>query len=131
MEIRGDPYWMGWSNLERNERLIGALPAGNIVGGQTFKMGPLPEEVYDPYDGYFLLAFRAGTIPNEQTGFMDLRDDVDFFNALYLVVQVTHIFRDGKFTQRLEATRDSLSNLGGVPPSQPIVPAVVRTGINQ
>jgi len=131
MEIRGDPYWMGWSNLERNERLIEALPAGNIVGGQTFKMGPLPEEVYDPYDGYFLLAFRAGTIPNEQTGFMDLRDDVDFFNALYLVVQVTHIFRDGKFTQRLEATRDSLSNLGGVPPSQPIVPAVVRTGINQ
>ena len=130
MEIRGDPYWMGRSNLERNDRLLQALPPGNIIGGQTFNMAALPEEVYDPYDAYFLLAFRAGTIPNEQTGFMDLRDDVDFFNALYLVVQVTHIFRDGKFTQRIEATRDALSNIGKEPPAG-TVPPVLRTGINQ
>lgn len=119
MEIRGDPYWLGASNIERDRQ----LSEGETLNDDF--------AVYQPYDAFFLLAFRAGSIPDEKTGFMDLRDDVDFFNALYIAVQVTHIFREGKFTQRIEATRDPLSNLNEVRSTFPTIPAVVNTGINQ
>jgi hypothetical protein len=115
MEIRGDPYWLGRSNSERDRELI------NKEGDITVDVADLTQYAqYSQYDNYFLLAFRAGTIPNESTGFMDLKDDVDFFNALYCVIEVTHIFRDGKFTQQLQATRDLLSNFGGT--TEPVQP---------
>jgi hypothetical protein len=131
MEIRGDPYWLGASNIERDRQLRSYIQ--QTYFGQQSGVPVYIDEyaVYQPYDAFFMLAFRAGTIPDENTGFMDLRDDVDFFNALYMMVQVTHIFRDGKFTQRCEATRDLLSNLGDSRTEFGTVPAVLRTGINQ
>jgi hypothetical protein len=115
MEIRGDPYWLGRSNSERDRELI------NKEGDITVDVADLSQyATYSQYDNYFLLAFRAGTIPNESTGFMNLKDDVDFFNALYCVIEVTHIFREGKFTQQIQATRDLLSNFGGTAaPAEP------------
>lgn len=128
MEIRGDPYWLGQDNLERNRILQTNKDAPGALEPNTTLFTS-----YEPYDAFFVLGFRAGTIPNETTGFMDLNDDVDFFNALYLVVNVTHIFRNGQFIQRLEATRDNLSNLGGnrpapvaIVPPQGVGPQVVR-----
>jgi hypothetical protein len=129
MEIRGDPYWLGTSNVERDRQLLGIIER-SYAGAQ-----PVPVDqtyaVYQPYDAFFLLAFRAGTIPDENTGFMHLRDDVDFFNALYVMVQITHVFKEGKFTQRCEATRDPLSNLGDSRTEVGTVPPVLRTGFNQ
>jgi hypothetical protein len=121
MEIKGDPYWLGKPNIERNNDLLRSLPNSgapvpNQTLGQRFALAPNADDISGVFDAFFILAFRHGTLPNEQTGFMDLRDDVDFFNALYLVVNVTHIFRDGKFTQRIEATRDALSTFGGTRP---------------
>jgi len=129
MEIRGDPYWLGTSNVERDRQLLGIIEqsyagAQRVPADQTYA-------VYQPYDAFFLLAFRAGTIPDENTGFMHLRDDVDFFNALYVMVQITHVFKEGKFTQRCEATRDPLSNLGDSRTEVGTVPPVLRTGFNQ
>lgn len=134
MEIRGDPYWLGASNCERDRQLLsGILGYRGAAGTPGTPATPVNDEfaVYQPYDAFFMLAFRAGTIPDENTGFMDLRDDVDFFNALYMMVQVTHIFKDGKFTQKCEATRDPLSNLGDSRTEIGTVPPVLRTGINQ
>jgi hypothetical protein len=134
MEIRGDPYWLGASNLERDRQLLSGIPGyRGAAGTPGTPATPVNDEfaVYQPYDAFFLLAFRAGTIPDETTGFMNLRDDVDFFNALYMMVQVTHIFKEGKFTQRCEATRDPLSNLGDSRTEIGTVPPVLRTGINQ
>jgi hypothetical protein len=115
LEIKGDPYWMGQTNLEREidlnrvsqpgapipEPITGAAPAAPRAG------------VLDRFnrDSMFMLLFRAGVAPNERTGYMDLKNNVEWFHALYLGIEVTHIFREGKFTQKIHAIREPINNL--------------------
>lgn len=116
MEIRGDPYWLGETNLERQQELI-----GYANGAQSFvsRIANDPDRQFANYHGRdagFLLLFRPGNPPNEETGYMNFAaNSVDnqsvFFNGAYLAIEVTHVFRDGKFTQKIRAQRDNLINL--------------------
>lgn len=116
MEIRGDPYWLGQTNLERQQELI-----GYSNGTQSFvsRLAQNPDRQFANYHGKdagFLLLFRPGNPPSEDTGYMNFASNsVDnqsvFFNGAYLAIEVTHVFRDGKFTQKIRAQRDNLINL--------------------
>jgi hypothetical protein len=115
LEIKGDPYWMGQTNLEREIDLNRVSRPG--TPGAASVTGLEPEAprsgVLDRFnrDSMFMLLFRAGVAPNESTGYMDLKNNVEWFHALYLGIEVTHIFRDGKFTQKIHAIREPINNL--------------------
>ena len=123
LDIKGDPYWLGLSNVERESELneyINNRAAAQT--GVTANFGRLVNTVgraadssyanfYDS-DASFLLLFRPGDQPNEQTGYMDFKDSV-FFNGIYHTIEVTHMFNNGQFTQKLRAVRD-LININAV-----------------
>jgi len=93
LEIRGDPYWIGYSLMERR-----AIMGG---GHEVDTNGNLPN--YSEGDATFALIFRfpAGI---GQDGRPVIRQD-DVFNGLYKVRGVKSIFSNGSFTQTLDATK--------------------------
>lgn len=98
LEIRGDPYWLGQSNIKENE--IAASVATSTI--QTV------DRDYANYlftDHLFVLSFRTGENYNEETGLMEFTTS-QFVNGVYAVLQVTNTFREGKFTQTLIAGKD-------------------------
>jgi hypothetical protein len=130
LEIRGDPYWLGRTALERSTELLaifnrtpstntptptptpaaGSTPAGAAAAstGQTAGASQVDR---DDQDANILLRFRAGTPPKEDTGFMNLSEGSTFFYGIYTIIEVTHEFKQGKFTQKLKGTRDLLINI--------------------
>jgi hypothetical protein len=70
---------------------------------------------YFDYDAHFLLIFRGGQIPEEDTGLQKLENSV-WFTAVYQTITVTHKFENGTFTQKINAVRDGLINLNGLRP---------------
>jgi hypothetical protein len=98
IDIRGDPYWMGHSNVEQNSRVPSDLTT-------------LPKE-YAEYlggDNMFYLIFRSGQAPNEETGFMEFTSDNQFVNGYYAVTEVTNNFQAGQFLQTLKSFKDTQS----------------------
>ncbi len=100
LDIRGDPYWMGQSNIKENS--IAEAATLNSVQGSAdptfanFLVG----------DHMFVLSFRSGENYNEDTGLMQFDTTSDFFNGLYSVVTVNNMFKGGSFTQTLHAAKD-------------------------
>ena len=145
MNIKGDPYWLGKTNLERTielDTLINSTPEGlnaNRFGSRTDNFA----NYYD-YDAHFLLLFRAGQPPDPATGFqnLDLVRNAEgavtgsvYFAAVYQTIEVTHVFQNGQFTQKIKAIRDGLINLQGLrsigtpatpeEPPAPVAPSLV------
>lgn len=114
LEIRGDPYWLGLTDTERNQELLawmntqqgGVEPASpvRIVNRDSFV------NRYDQ-DANIMVKFRAGSPPDQNTGFQNLTDGSTFFYGVYTVIECVHEFKQGKFTQRLKAVRDLLINV--------------------
>ena len=130
MDVRGDPYWFGKTNLERERELTAlfdpqqrqpgqSIPARTNIGSVAV---PGQANYYD-YDAHFLLVFRGGQIPEEDTGLPRLEKSV-YFSAVYQAITVVHKFENGTFTQKINAVRDNLINLNGLrtPPSAPPPP---------
>jgi hypothetical protein len=123
LEIRGDPYWLGITDIERSRELMQfARQLQSSTDGVPTNLGaPLQDNsagtsrvgVVDRYesDANILLRFRAGSPPGTDTGFMNLRDDSTFFYGVYTVIEVNHKFHQGKFTQELSTFRDALINV--------------------
>lgn len=96
MEVRGDPYWLGESDIERNRRLRkfnvreqeSPNSANYLIGEHSF-----------------LLDFRTPTEISENTGLTNL-DDQTIFKGIYNVNLVSNVFSQGTFTQTLTAIRD-------------------------
>ncbi len=124
LEIRGDPYWLGITDLERTQELLGFLetirqggslpdrlgvPTAGNTGSTSFSREGLVDK--HDQDANILLKFRAGSPPKENTGFMDLNEGSTFFYGVYTVIECMHEFKSGKFTQRLKAFRDVLINV--------------------
>lgn len=101
LEIRGDPYWLGLSNMERRAVL------NDIVK---------PEEMYSKLpnfsegDNTFALTLRFPSNIDPDTGSLVFRTD-DVFNGLYRVNRVQHTFSDGNYTQKLSAMKLDLAML--------------------
>jgi hypothetical protein len=124
LEIRGDPYWLGVTDLERTQELLGFLetlrangslpqrlgvPTTGTVGTTSFSREGLVDK--HDQDANILLRFRAGAPPREDTGFQNLNEGSTFFYGVYTVIECMHEFKSGKFTQRLKAFRDVLINV--------------------
>lgn len=96
LEIRGDPYWMGQSNIRQN-LIASSFGKGN--NDARFAN-------YQVCDHMFVLVFRSGENYNEETGMMEFTETSDFFNGVYGVLTVKNSFRNGSFTQMLNAAKD-------------------------
>ena len=145
MTIRGDPYWLGKTNLERSVELDGFLRNAPVPGTDTARFTSSNQNTrfanYYDHDAHFLLLFRSGQPPNIDTGFQDLNlgqatgnrtTGSVVFAASYQTIEVTHVFEAGKFTQKLKAVRDNLINLNGLrgenqPPAAPAEAPVAPT----
>jgi len=106
--IRGDPWWIPTSNIlmdyqaqlyAQNQRFIsslnnGASPTADFLGG----------------DNCILLEFKVGIVIDENTGLASTAPGTgDFFNGIYIVMEVENYFNRGKFTQLLKCQKDVLA----------------------
>ena len=101
LDIRGDPYWLGYSNVERSAILAGIAPKAKSTD-------PIPD-IYSG-DSAIALIFRFPSKINDQTGVPVIRRD-DFFSGLYRVTEVKHSFSEGQFKQTLSANKLELVQL--------------------
>ncbi len=96
LEIRGDPYWLGETDIEMLER----LDSNSVRDTQN--------QEYANYlrgEHCFLLSFNTPQTYGEDTGFVQVGSS-DLFVGIYSVNKVIHTFSNGKFIQTLEAIRD-------------------------
>ena len=100
LEIRGDPFWIGETDLEIRNRQR-ANKARDPGTGQFAN--------YLRGESSFFLTFKTPSTYNENTGFIDLKESATFA-GVYNIVRVEHIFSEGKFTQTLSAIRDINTN---------------------
>ena len=101
LEIRGDPFWLGHSNIDVNSQVPSNL-------------SKLSDE-YAEYlggDNMFYLSFRSGQSPNENTGFMQFTSNNQFVDGFYSVIEVKNTFSNGRFTQVLKSFKDTFSDKG-------------------
>ncbi len=101
LEIRGDPWWMGHSNIDIDAAVPDKLADldsnfAELIGG----------------DNMYYLTFRSGQAPNPETGFMEFTQNNQFVDGFYLVIQVKNIFANGKFSQVLTSCKDTFSQHG-------------------
>lgn len=101
LEIRGDPYWLGLSNLERRAVL-------NDVATPDQMYSNLPN--FSGGDNTFALTLRFPQTTDSETGDLIFRTD-DVFNGLYRCNRINHTFADGSYTQKLTATKLELAML--------------------
>lgn len=101
LEIRGDPYWLGLSNLERRAVLNDVVQPGEVYQN-------LPN--FSGGDNTFVLSLRFPTTTDPVTGDLLFRSD-DVFNGLYRCNRIAHTFTDGNYTQKITATKLELAML--------------------
>lgn len=102
LTIRGDPYWLGFGNIDEN-KLVGN-------GNQSPPNGRENNAWFLNGDNGYVFTLRTGTTYNETTGLMDLGNNTTMWNGLWKVNKITHHFKDGMFSQDLESMRDTLSS---------------------
>lgn len=101
MTIRGDPWWIGMTNLEENEFTRRIEQNGNAVRSNNTETAN-----YLIGENVFLLSFKTGSNYDENTGFMKFNTDADYFNGIYAVLEVTNHFENGSFTQDIKAFKE-------------------------
>jgi hypothetical protein len=131
IEIVGDPYWMGSNDIQRESQLqsfLGGSPttAPNAVNSNSVVV-PISNSSNQvnslEKDENILVRFRAGAPPDEKTGLMPLTSNSVFFSGVYTVIEVVHSFKDGKFTQKLHAMRDTSIDLQAIGANTTSAPA--------
>ncbi len=106
MEIRGDPYWLSHSNIERRIHFkTGAPPLTPASRMANYAQG----------DNVFMLEFAYPFNLNDD-GSINIRQDesgerIDKFTGLYRAVRVTNTFSGGEFRQTVKAQRFPLHDL--------------------
>jgi hypothetical protein len=106
IDIRGDPYWLGASNLDRRALLNGLT----LKQSQHADLKALPTFVQ--HDTAFALNFRFPARIDPETQIPEIRKD-DSFNGVYVVTMIKSVFSDGAFTQTLDAYKLPLVNMVG------------------
>lgn len=116
LDIRGDPYWMGYDNIEQLAFLPNSL--GKVDGKYAEYLGG---------DTMFYLHFRTGESPAENTGLMAFNNSSQFTNGYYMVTEVINNFSEGKFTQTLKSMKDTMSQVANSKAEASKTPAVTKT----
>lgn len=104
MEIRGDPYWLGASNL--NRMWADVYYAREIIDMQAHIKTDSPEARVMPPNGdvkfLFTYKYPRGVGDN---GAPVIKYN-DFFTGVYVVKNIQHKFEGGQFTQTVTAWRE-------------------------
>jgi len=95
IEIKGDPYWLGMSNLPKQFRNANS----GVAGFAIYEKGGL----------LFWLNVKSPKEPDPATGKMEFTDNTTI-SGIFKVKKVISRFVNGAFTQTLEATRDVGTN---------------------
>lgn len=96
--IRGDPFWLGTTHLEKNRYFL-----------TNANLSPdLP--VFTSGEYYFVLKFKVPIGVDETTIDPIIRKN-DFFTGIYIVHTIQNNFNGGIFTQNLKAVRDVNSDI--------------------
>jgi hypothetical protein len=125
LEIRGDPWWLGLTNIEENDYTKRVYSSGSTTSDADTYANFLNGE------NVILLSFKTGSNYNEQTGFMTFNSDADTFNGLFAVREVESKFENGSFTQSLKAWKELFSqkiSKDMTPKTTPNVPTPQSTG---
>lgn len=132
MEILGDPAWISQSQFIPLNAKSFARGAGKATDPDIGYWRRNKDRIWnsdlrcyntDVAEPIIMLNFRMPTDFNDQTGVYELQADQSAeFSGLYRVVQVEHIFTDGKYTNVLNLTR---FNNQGVIISDPVPSASV------
>ena len=96
LEIKGDPFWLGMSNLTTAYRKTAADRLAQFA-------------VYDKGANLFWLSVNSPSEVDITTGNMDFSDSFSI-SGLFAVDKVISRFTGGAFTQNLEARKDSGTN---------------------
>jgi hypothetical protein len=98
LTIRGDPFWLGQSNLHRQIQLLN--------GGLNVKANDLPDHTTGSQLIYVYFRYPV------QTGddFKPALKSSQAFNGLYSVSRVNHHFADGVYKQELECLKANLKD---------------------
>lgn len=100
LEIKGDPYWLGETDIEQQTRLKNRSTREQSNGlFANYLRG----------ESSLFLTFKTPASYNEDTGFVSPQD-TDIFLGVYNIIKINHMFNDGKFTQKIEAVRDMNSS---------------------
>lgn len=105
LEIRGDPWWIGKTNIEVTDYI-------KSYTGQSDSIQPNKDKYFTDYiqgDNTFLLTFNTGNDYDEDTGLMNVSQGNLTFNGIYAVIEVNNTFENGSFTQTLTAYKDIFS----------------------
>ena len=100
LTIRGDPYWLGQSNVERQSALQTPTKPINDPNNLPSLSSGNPS---------FILKFKYPLQIGDN--FTPILKDSAVFNGVYEVIGVKHVFADGVFKQTLTANRFALINL--------------------
>jgi hypothetical protein len=102
MDIRGDPYWLSYSNIERRMHMRGSnSPVLNSeVNSPNYIEG----------DNVVQLHFKYPFNIDSETGDINIRAG-DKFNGLYRITKVIHQFAGGEFKQTLTGIRYTLVDI--------------------
>lgn len=99
IEIRGDPYWLGYDSVQRASQLDGDLPA---LDQDKSSANPAESEEY------FMVVFNY-PYTDGQDGLPQIRAAKgDGFTGLYQMVSVTNTFSNGEFRQTLHGVQSGL-----------------------
>jgi len=96
LSIRGDPFWIGASNLQRQVYLRKGDAGAPNAGTQSIMKG-LPNWLAG--DQTFLITFRYPILINDSNQPVFRSDDT--FNGIYRATEVTSTFSDGIFRQKI------------------------------
>ena len=95
LDIKGDPYWLGMSNLTKQFR--------------NANTGIADFAIYEQGANLFWLNVRSPVEPDENTGKMEFVDNTTI-SGIFKVKSVISRFTNGAFTQTLTAIRDLGTN---------------------
>lgn len=96
LEIRGDPYWLGQTNLDRALVLRSGAP--------TYSKDNAPD--WASSKELIFVTFRYPLTVGDD--FVPVLRQSQSFNGLYMVYHIKHVFADGAFKQIIQAVRQPL-----------------------
>jgi len=122
LEIRGDPYWLGFGNILENALVGDGTQTPAVAAAKLDSVWILDGDV-----GY-IFTLRTGQSYNESIGLMDFNGKTISWDGYYKVIKVTSTFKGGVFTQVLESIKDILTD----PPSTQTnnTPNAIQTAVN-
>jgi hypothetical protein len=109
MDIKGDPYWLGATNMER-AYLNTKRPSRSQVRLLESEQIEIDQPNYQRGEVMFVVQFKYPRGYDGESGAPIIKNN-DYFTGVYQVVKITHQFSGGVFKQTIDAKRQALMDV--------------------